>query len=182
MLDLYKNIKKRRIELNLSQEQLASKVGYTSRTSIAKIEAGEIDLPQSKIVLFAKALQTTPEWLMGWNRPIDEIDRKVLELYPDFVPGKGYLPAVTDLKKITISELEHLKKYRAIDARGRDMVDTVLEKEYERVQQDEDLVEIQLVARSGDNEIIKVTRKEFEEGLKILDEYANDPDTDADEL
>ena len=102
-------------------------------------------------------------------------------MHPDFVPGKGYLPTVNDLEKITISELEHLKKYRAIDARGRDMVDTVLDKEYERVQQ-EDLVEIQLVARSGDNEIIKVTRKEFEEGLKILDEYANDPDTDADEL
>ena len=181
MLDLYKNIKMRRIELNLSQEQLASKVGYTSRTSIAKIEAGEIDLPQSKIVLFAKALQTTPEWLMGWNRPKDEIDKKGLELHPDFVPGKGYLPTVNDLEKITISELEHLKKYRAIDARGRDIVDTVLDKEYERVQQ-EDLVEIQLVARSGDNEIIKVTRKEFEEGLKILEEYANDPDTDAEEL
>ena len=80
------------------------------------------------------------------------------------------------------AEIEHIKKYRAIDARGRDIVDTVLEKEYERVQQDEDLVEIQLVARSGDNETIKVTRKEFEEGLKILDEYANDPDTDVDEL
>ena len=181
MLDLYKNIKMRRIELNLSQEQLASKVGYTSRTSIAKIEAGGIDLPQSKIVLFAKALQTTPEWLMGWNRPIDEIDKKGLELHPDFVPGKGYLPTENDLEKITISELKHLKKYRAIDARGRDIVDTILDKEYERVQQ-EDLVEIQLVARSGDNEIIKVTRKEYEEGLKILEEYANDPDTDADDL
>ena len=182
MLDLYKNIKMRRIELNLSQEQLASKVGYTSRTSIAKIEAGEIDLPQSKIVLFAKALQTTPEWLMGWDRPIDEIDRKVLELYPDFVPGKEYLPSVTDLKKITISELEHLKKYRAIDARGRDMVDTVLEKEYERVQEQEELVGIPLVARSGKNEIIKVTRKELEEINKILDEYEADPDEEADKL
>ena len=182
MLDLYKNIKMRRIELNLSQEQLASKVGYTSRTSIAKIEAGEIDLPQSKIVLFAKALQTTPEWLMGWNRPIDEIDKKGLELHPDFVPGKGYLPTVNDLEKITISELEHLKKYRAIDARGRDMVDTVLEKEYERVQEQEELVGIPLVARSGKNEIIKVTRKELEEINKILDEYEADPDEAADKL
>lgn len=182
MLDLYKNIKMRRIELNLSQEQLASKVGYTSRTSIAKIEAGEIDLPQSKIVLFAKALQTTPEWLMGWDRPIDEIDRKVLELYPDFVPGEGYLPSVTDLKKITISELEHLKKYRAIDARGRDMVDTVLDKEYKRVQEEEELVGISLVARSGKNEIIKVTRKELEEINKILDEYEANPDEEADKL
>lgn len=182
MLDLYKNIKMRRIELNLSQEQLASKVGYTSRTSIAKIEAGEIDLPQSKIVLFAKALQTTPEWLMGWNRPIDEIDKKVLELYPDFVPGKGYLPTVTDLGKITISELEHLKKYRAIDARGRDMVDTVLDKEYERIQEQEELVEIPLVARSGDNEILKVTKKDAEEGLRELDEAVKRSGHESDHL
>jgi transcriptional regulator with XRE-family HTH domain len=38
MLDLYKNIKMRREELGMSQEQLAKKVGYTSRSTIARIE------------------------------------------------------------------------------------------------------------------------------------------------
>lgn len=74
MLQLYKNIKKLREEYGWSQEDLARKIGYTSRTSIAKIEAGKIDLPQSKIKAFADALHTTPSYLMGWtDEPQTEI-------------------------------------------------------------------------------------------------------------
>ena len=49
-------IKKRREELGLSQEELAAKLGYKSRSSINKIELGLSDIPFSKITLFAKAL------------------------------------------------------------------------------------------------------------------------------
>ena len=49
----------------MSQEELAQKTGYKSRTSIAKIEKGLVDLPQSKIALFAKALNVDTEVLMG---------------------------------------------------------------------------------------------------------------------
>ena len=65
MLELYINIKNRRKELKMSQEKLAELVGYTDRSSIAKVEKGEVDLPQSKIALFAKALNTEPGKLMG---------------------------------------------------------------------------------------------------------------------
>lgn len=65
MIALYKNIKKLREEKNMSQDDLAKLTGYTSRSSIAKIEKGEVDLPQSKIVAFALALNTTPGKLMG---------------------------------------------------------------------------------------------------------------------
>ena len=67
MLELYKRIRQRREELGMSQEELAQKLGYKSRSSINKIEKGENDIPQSKIVAFAEALSTTPEYLMGWN-------------------------------------------------------------------------------------------------------------------
>lgn len=83
---------------------------------------------------------------------------------------------------VSNEEQELLKKYRAIDARGRDIVDTVLDKEYERVQKQEDLVEIHLVARSGNNETIKITKEEAEELNRILDEYEADPDEAADRL
>ena len=66
-MKLYDNIKTLREKLGLSQEELAHRVGYKDRTSIAKIEAGKIDIPQSKIVAFAKALNTTPVDLMGWE-------------------------------------------------------------------------------------------------------------------
>lgn len=66
-MDLGKRIKKRREELNISQEVLAKKMGYKSRSSINKIELGLNDIYQSKIAGFAKALETTPAYLMGWD-------------------------------------------------------------------------------------------------------------------
>lgn len=65
MLDLYKNIRKYRIEKEMSQAELAMRTGYTDRSSIAKIEKGEVDLPQSKIILFAKALNIPAGTLIG---------------------------------------------------------------------------------------------------------------------
>lgn len=67
MLELYKRIKSRREELSMSQDELARRMGYKSRSSINKIEKGENDIPQSKIKAFAEALDTTPEYLMGWS-------------------------------------------------------------------------------------------------------------------
>ncbi len=65
MSSLGDNIKNRRIELGLSQEELADKLGYKSRSTIAKIESGINDLTQSKIAAFAKVLNTTRSQLMG---------------------------------------------------------------------------------------------------------------------
>lgn len=72
MLVLYENIRRRREELGISQEELANMLGYKSRSSINKIEKGINDIPQSKIVEFAKALRITPEELMGWKLPNDQ--------------------------------------------------------------------------------------------------------------
>lgn len=66
------NIKRRRIELGLSQSELAKKIGYTHYSSVSKVELGQVDLPQSKIMLFAKALETTPVELMGLFEPDEE--------------------------------------------------------------------------------------------------------------
>ena len=61
------NIRNRRIELDMTQEELASKMGYKSKSTINKIELGKNDIPQSKIVQFAQVLNTTPKALMGWE-------------------------------------------------------------------------------------------------------------------
>lgn len=60
-------ILQRRTELNMSQEELALKVGYKDRSSIARIESGERDLRQKQVPIFAQALQTTTAWLMGYE-------------------------------------------------------------------------------------------------------------------
>jgi transcriptional regulator with XRE-family HTH domain len=60
-------IKKRRKELGLTQEELAKKMGYVSKSTIAKIESGTNDITQPKIVDFAKILEVPPSYLMGWK-------------------------------------------------------------------------------------------------------------------
>ena len=51
----------------MSQNELAKLTGYTDRSSIAKIEKGEVDLTESKIKAFADALNVRPAVLMGWE-------------------------------------------------------------------------------------------------------------------
>lgn len=118
MLELYKNIKKFRIEQHMTQSELARLTDYTDRSSIAKIEAGEVDLPQSKIRLFAKAFGVTPSTLMGntglysWL-PSDEAEllerygrlnasgkAKVMEYMQDLLDNRKY---VSDMEKSSLS-------------------------------------------------------------------------------
>lgn len=81
MLELYQNIRNRRKELGMSQDELAKKVGYTSRSTIARIENGEIDISRSKIIAFAEALKTTPMDLLGWSDDgdieTDDLNRQI---------------------------------------------------------------------------------------------------------
>ena len=79
MQKLYSNIKEKRLELGLTQEELAKKMGYADKSMIAKIEAGSIDLPQSKIEAFAKVLNTSPSWLMGWDEDDTSEKDKLLQ-------------------------------------------------------------------------------------------------------
>ena len=59
------NIKNRRTELGLTQDELARKSGYKSRSSINKIELSR-DLPLKKVEDVAKALECNPAELCGW--------------------------------------------------------------------------------------------------------------------
>ena len=60
-------IRRRRIELDMTQEDLAIKMGYKSKSTINKIELGINDIPLSKVEEFAKALSTTTAYLMEWD-------------------------------------------------------------------------------------------------------------------
>lgn len=60
-------IKEKRVELNLSQDELATKLGYSSRSSINKIELGLQDVPKSKAEAFSRVLGIDIAILMGWD-------------------------------------------------------------------------------------------------------------------
>ena len=66
-MDLANNIRRRRLEMGLSQQELADSVGYKSRSAIAKIEMGENNIPVSKLLEIAEALDTKAEYLLAGN-------------------------------------------------------------------------------------------------------------------
>lgn len=67
-MSLGQNIRIYREKLGMTQEDLAKKLGYKDRSTIAKIESDVNDITQSKIVAIAEALDTTPATLMGWDQ------------------------------------------------------------------------------------------------------------------
>lgn len=83
-MDIGIRIRKRREELGYTQEELAKKLGYKSRSSVNKIENSR-EVSMKKIKMYADALQTTVPNLMGWEEPqiiIEkaDIDAKVIML------------------------------------------------------------------------------------------------------
>jgi len=66
-MNIGERIKRRREALGMTQSDLARKVGYTSRSTINKIEKDGRGISQDKIVAIARALKTTPSYLMGWE-------------------------------------------------------------------------------------------------------------------
>lgn len=65
---LGERIRQRREELGMTQTELAERMGYKSRSSINKIENGTNDIVQSKVEKFAKVLDTSIGFLMGWDK------------------------------------------------------------------------------------------------------------------
>ena len=110
MADIGKRIREKRESLGITQEELAVKLGYKNKSTIAKIENGTNDIVQSKVVEFANALNTSTSYLMGW---------------------KEESQAQTQLQ-INQSEQTLLNKYRSLDDKGKHTVDTILEMEYNR--------------------------------------------------
>lgn len=123
-------ILQRRKELDLTQEELARRMGYKSKSTINKIEMGINDIPQSKIAKFAEVLATTPSFLMGW----DEEDNSPEE------------PQLTEGEKMWL-DLYH----RLSDESRKLLIETV--GSYDRLSTDKQKLALQLIRVAlGDHE------------------------------
>ena len=74
-MSIGERIRTRRIALKMSQDELAQKLGYKTRSSVNKIEKGVNDVSQSKLLEFANALRTTPTYLLGYSDADDESEK-----------------------------------------------------------------------------------------------------------
>lgn len=69
-------IRERRIELGLSQNDLAKLMGYRSKVSISNVELGKEDISTDRVQKFADVLECTPAYLMGWDLTLKETQRR----------------------------------------------------------------------------------------------------------
>lgn len=85
-MNLGEKVKKRRLELNLTQEELAKKMGYSSRVSINKIELGR-PVSQKIIARLAETLDVSIPYLMGWDEEEKPLNK--IPLYSKLCCGTG---------------------------------------------------------------------------------------------
>ncbi len=88
----------------MSQDELAKAVGYESRSSIGKIELGKVEVTQPTIIAIAKALGTTPGYLMGWENET----APSAESLEDLVLAKKISRMSSDSKKLVIDLINKL--------------------------------------------------------------------------
>ena len=98
-MDLASKVRQRRIELGLSQDDLAQKMGYSSRTSINKIENGR-PCSQKIIARLASALNVSVSYLMGWDENIAKDPVGSAELHVEMIMDEDLTEIFEDFKKL----------------------------------------------------------------------------------
>lgn len=101
---------------------------------------------------FAKYLGISKYTLRNYELSVNEPNSSFLKQVSDiFDVSIDYLMGATDEKErilpyqLKTSEWEHIKKYRTLDPHGKDMVDTVLIKEYDRCDAEQKMKNDQIV-------------------------------------
>ena len=102
-------IKHRRIELGMSQDELARRLGYRSRSSINKIEKDASGLPQTKIAAIASALLTTPSYIMGWEEEIKKNPVGMAERHIEIIMDEDISDIFDDFKSLDAAQKKIVK-------------------------------------------------------------------------
>nr|DAK81241.1 MAG TPA: helix-turn-helix domain protein [Caudoviricetes sp.] len=110
LTDLIERIKERRLKLEMSYQDL-SDATQISKSTLQRYETGYIKkVPINQIEILAKALHTTPSYLMGWDAPTS--------------------PSLS----LTQQEETHIKKYRQLDADGKEEIDDIIDVKLAKLQ------------------------------------------------
>lgn len=113
-------IRNRRKELNMTQEELANKLGYKSKSTINKIELSINEIPKNRIEDFASVLGMSPTELMGWEQTIRNNADAIYDQYIDAInEGKT-------VGSMTVHEATLLDAYRESDEQTKEMAERIL--------------------------------------------------------
>lgn len=109
-MGLKENIKAKRLEKQMTLEELANKVGV-SRQTIQRYESGTIsNIPSDKIELMAKTLETTPAYLMGWSDSSSS-EEEIANIMYDVMVSEDMQILFEKVKKMNRNTFKRLSRY-----------------------------------------------------------------------
>ena len=92
-------IRQKRESLGMTQEELAIKLGYASRSSVNKVENSS-DITMKKIKMYAEALNTSVAYIAGWEEEFSEENAKIdAKLSKYDISEKEYMIKLGELSK-----------------------------------------------------------------------------------
>ena len=163
-------MKERRLQLNKTLEEVGSVVGV-SKATIQRYEKGAItNIPSDKIEKIAKALSTTPAFLMGWEDKSNRLKGVRIPILGRVVAGIP-LEAITDIEgyeEIT-PKMASLGEYFALRIQGHSMEPRIEDGEIVicQCQSDVDSGDSAIVLVNGDEATCKQVRK-GPEGITLI--------------
>lgn len=155
----------------MTQSELAEIMGYADKSMIAKIEKGLVDLPQSKIIAFANALNTKPGDLMGLdgigNTKKRGIEINVLGRVAAGIPITA-VEDIIDTEEIT-EALARTGEFFGLQIHGDSMEPRMCEGDVVIVRQQDDAEsgDIVIVMVNGDDATCKRLRK-YRDGIELI--------------
>lgn len=163
-------MKERRLQLNKTLEEVGSVVGV-SKATIQRYEKGAItNIPSDKIEKIAKALSTTPAFLMGWEDKSNRLKGVRIPILGRVVAGIP-LEAITDIEgyeEIT-PKMASLGEYFALRIKGHSMEPRIEDGEIVIVKQQEDVEcgDVAIVLVNGNEATCKQVKKS-PEGITLI--------------
>ena len=104
-------IKQRRKELKISADELAAKIGK-NRATIFRYENGDIEnLPLDILEPIAEALETTPQYLMGWDEEkIEQKNDDIADIVIKLRTDDEFLELVRTLSALDTEQIKGVKQ------------------------------------------------------------------------
>lgn len=107
-MELSERVKNRREQMGLSQEDLAARMGYSSRSSINKIENGR-PCSQKIIARLAEALNVSVPYLMGWEEEMEKNPVELAERHIEILMDEDLNEMFEDFKKLDSAKRKIVK-------------------------------------------------------------------------
>nr|DAF45788.1 MAG TPA: Repressor protein CI [Siphoviridae sp. ctmP938] len=184
-MEMNRRIRERRLALNLTQEDLAHRLGM-QKSAIAKYESGRVEnIKRSVVAKMAEILECSPAYLMGWDDGDTQIPSfsNILPIQTKQIPLLGEIACgqpifCTEDRESYVETGTDVKADFCLKARGDSMTGArILDGDVVFIQKDAPLEAGQIYAVAIDDEatLKRVYYDEAAQVLQLLSENAKYP-------